>query len=236
MKRILEIYSFVLVCLVFFMAGRPGSVVASQQAQEFLGGIRHYESKAYGSAIEAFSKLVEKGVRNGKLYYNLANAYLKNGDIGPAILWYERALKLLPNDPDVRFNLTYADTLATDKKESFASPLMTVMFFWKDLFSPPPPGNGSPFLCNAIFWGFWGAWFWFRKRGVQNHWLLFFSGNLYILGYHYLPHMDDNLPTASGYFTGIRFCPIRFCARIDGVVCVACRYPRSGRKTNKGVL
>jgi len=49
------------------------------------------------------------------LYYNLGNAYFKSGEIAPAILWYERALRLDPSDADIRYNLEYARALTQDR-------------------------------------------------------------------------------------------------------------------------
>jgi hypothetical protein len=163
MKRILWTYSMLLACQILLAAGWVHTVVADQQARAFLDGVRYYESKEYTNAIEAFNKIVEGGIQNGKLYYNLANAYLKNGDIGPAVLWYERSLKLMPKDPDLRFNLAYANTLVTDKTESSSSPLLTVMFFWKDLFSVAT-WQGIALGFNACCWISLAVWYLLKKR------------------------------------------------------------------------
>ena len=50
-----------------------------------------------------------------KLYYNLANAYFKTGEIGRAILYYNKALKLAPSNDDVRYNLAIAEAQTKDK-------------------------------------------------------------------------------------------------------------------------
>lgn len=170
-----------LACLAFFAIGRTQPVLADEQAQTFLDGIRYYESKEYAGAIEAFQKIVDDGVQNGKLYYNLANAYLKGGDIGPAVLWYERALKLMPNDPDLRFNLDYAKTLVTDKKESSSSPLMAVMFFWKDLFSMVA-WQWIALGLNAFFWSALAIWYGFKKRPFKAMSYCFLIGTGIALG------------------------------------------------------
>lgn len=110
-----------------------GAAHADQQAQAFLDGVTLYESREYAAAAETFQRLAESGIHNGKLFYNIANAYLKDGRLGPAILWYERALRLSPADPDLRFNLDYARSLLEDEPAELSSPLLQVLFFWKDL-------------------------------------------------------------------------------------------------------
>jgi tetratricopeptide (TPR) repeat protein len=48
------------------------------------------------------------GHESGPLYFNLGNAYFKTADVGRAVLQYERALRLIPRDPDLHANLGYA--------------------------------------------------------------------------------------------------------------------------------
>ena len=47
-------------------------------------------------------------MESGPICFNLANAYFKDGQIGAAIVNYHRAKRLLPRDPDVDANLSYA--------------------------------------------------------------------------------------------------------------------------------
>ena len=108
-----------------------GNLHASDKARTFIAGIEAYRAGDWPAAIEAFGAIAAQGVENGQLYYNLGNAYLKNDDLGHAILWYERALKHIPDDPDLRFNYNYALTLTKDEQVMQVSPLLKVLFFWK---------------------------------------------------------------------------------------------------------
>ncbi len=104
---------------------------ASDTARTFISGIEAYRSGDWPAAIEAFEAIAAKGIQNGQLYYNLGNAYLKNDELGKAVLWYERALKRIPEDPDLRFNYEYALTLTKDERGLQSSPLLRILFFWK---------------------------------------------------------------------------------------------------------
>jgi tetratricopeptide (TPR) repeat protein len=84
-----------------------GHVLASENARIFMDGTAAYAKGDFPAAVEAFASLADKGVENGRLFYNLGNAYLKNGDLGHAMLWYERALKRTPDDPDLRFLMRF---------------------------------------------------------------------------------------------------------------------------------
>ncbi len=76
-----------------------------------------YESGAYAEAIAAYQTLVDIGVDDGALYYNLGNAYFKAGDLGRAILNYRRAQRRLPRDADVAANLRLARAQTQDRLE-----------------------------------------------------------------------------------------------------------------------
>ncbi len=101
----------------------------------FLNGMNAYKKADYAQAVTQFKQIADTGVKNGKLYYNLGNAYMKNGALGDAILWYERSLKLIPADPDLKFNLNYARGLVKDKKENESAPIYKVLFFWNHLLN-----------------------------------------------------------------------------------------------------
>lgn len=68
----------------------------------------YYSSRDFQSALDLYLELIERGIRNQHLYYNLGNTYFKLGEIGYAVLYYEKALSLKPFDRDIRENLEYA--------------------------------------------------------------------------------------------------------------------------------
>ena len=69
----------------------------------------HVQAAAhFRTAARKYEYLVEQGVRNGGLYYNLGNTYFWLGDIGRAILNYRRAERLTPAMAKLHSNLAYA--------------------------------------------------------------------------------------------------------------------------------
>ena len=126
MKRLASLWAAFLLVL-FLAAGVP----ASETARTFIEGTQAYRNGDWSTAIDAFETLAAQGVDNGQLFYNLGNAYLKSDDLGRALLWYERALKRIPDDPDLRFNYDYALTLTKDERAEQKSPLVRILFFWK---------------------------------------------------------------------------------------------------------
>ena len=59
----------------------------------------------YEQAIERYSDIIKQYGVSASLLYNLANTYTAAGQVGPAVLNYERALHLAPGDADIRGSL-----------------------------------------------------------------------------------------------------------------------------------
>jgi tetratricopeptide (TPR) repeat protein len=75
-----------------------------------------YETGQYALAAQAYQQLADQGYADSALFYNLANAYYRQGDLGHAILNYRRARDLAPRDGDIRANLDLA-------REQIANPV-----------------------------------------------------------------------------------------------------------------
>ena len=93
--------AFVIVgaCLGFGGTARAGL------RETFEAGNRAYWEGDYQRAIEQWERLVELGVWDADVFYNLGTAYAREGRIGPAILNFERALLIDPGNVEARENL-----------------------------------------------------------------------------------------------------------------------------------
>jgi len=107
--------------------------LASQVNDLMKKGNDAYRNRNYKNAIEDYEKLVHEGYEGVSLFYNLGNAYYKDGKLGYAILNYEKALKLSPNDDDVQHNLAIANTKTVDKIDTL--PKFFVFQIWESLLS-----------------------------------------------------------------------------------------------------
>jgi len=83
-------------------AGSPGDAEAMAATNSL------YESGRYLEAALVYEQLVDQGYETAALYYNLGNAYFKQGDLGRAILSYRRAERIHPRHTDIRANLEIA--------------------------------------------------------------------------------------------------------------------------------
>jgi tetratricopeptide (TPR) repeat protein len=123
-----------------------------------------YRQGQYQQAREQYLEVVEAGVRDPQVYYNLGNACFKAGRLGEAVLWYERARRLAPRDPDIRANLRLADELLLGQ----AGVPEGAGQWLEDLYLFPTLDELSAVfgLCFLAAWGLGGWRLWRRAWGA----------------------------------------------------------------------
>jgi tetratricopeptide (TPR) repeat protein len=101
---------------------QDSAVIYTQQANEA------YQLNQYEDAISLYSKVVDLQFESATLYYNLGNAYYKNGNKALALLWYERARRLSPNNEDIIHNISFVQQQLVDKIEVL--PELFIVKWW----------------------------------------------------------------------------------------------------------
>lgn len=122
------------------------SLHASPIEELAASGDRAYKSAEYDQAIAFYRQVLESGYRGGAILYNLGNAYFKKGELGKAILYYERAHRLHPNDPDIEYNLALAKSRTVDRIDP--APRLAIWDWLDALRDMVKPTTG--------FWLSWG--------------------------------------------------------------------------------
>lgn len=100
--------------VVLFVAAWNTGPLAAQEAF-FDEGNRRYQEGDYAGAVELYERILESGLESGELHYNLGNAWFRRGELGPAILHYERARRIMPRDDDLLANLELARSMTVDQ-------------------------------------------------------------------------------------------------------------------------
>ena len=92
--------------------------------------------RSFEEAADRFQMLVDDGVVNGLLLYNLGNAQYQSGDLGPAIASFRRAQRLRPGDDRIRANLESARSLReTQIEPAGGRRLVDALFGWPNRFA-----------------------------------------------------------------------------------------------------
>jgi len=93
----------------------PGTFAAANNA---------FAQGKYAEAAQGFESIIARQGYSAPVLFNLANAQQRAGNLGPAILNYERAALLSPHDPGINANLKVARQKAGLQPER-VSPLQT---------------------------------------------------------------------------------------------------------------
>jgi tetratricopeptide (TPR) repeat protein len=124
------------------------SALAQTAVDEFERGNVLYREGKFEQATQAYEAILKQGLTSSPLYFNLGNSYYRLGKIAPAILAYERALRLQPNDADIKHNLALVNLKTVDRIE----PLPDLFFIaWLRALSAVIPLNTTAWLF-ATWW------------------------------------------------------------------------------------
>lgn len=92
-----------------------------------------YTKQQYKQAIEDYNQILKTNLESPEVYFNLGNAYYKTGQYTLAILNYERAKLLAPDDEDITFNLQVANQKVVDSIQEL--PGLFVVRWWNSIIN-----------------------------------------------------------------------------------------------------
>lgn len=106
----------------------------AQELESFMqSGNDFYQNKQYDEAITNYEAILKQGYLSSELYFNLGNSYYRLGNLGKAILYYEKSLKLSPNNDDAVHNLKLANARTIDKTQEI--PPLFFIQWWNILLT-----------------------------------------------------------------------------------------------------
>jgi tetratricopeptide (TPR) repeat protein len=91
--------------LGLLLASTPAFAGPAELTKDFETANDRALSGDRAGAIALYASVLERGAKNEDVYFNLGNAYARDGRHLDAVIAYERALRLAPHDGDVKKNL-----------------------------------------------------------------------------------------------------------------------------------
>ncbi len=163
---------------IFFMWLGAGIARASGPEALFDSANSAYARQDYTLATSLYDSLLQSGFRTAAVYYNLGNAWYKQENWVRAILNYERARKLAPEDEDIAWNLGLANLHVVDKYEPEETGLLNR---WYEKFLRWRSAGGWAFLAIVWIWlaGISASVFLFVRPAVLKQ--ILFVGSLFFL-------------------------------------------------------
>lgn len=123
--------------IVILFVALLSSLRAQDANQLFEQANQLYADKAYKEAEKVYQKILDQRKYSTELYFNLGNTYYKMDGVVPAIYYYEMALKLSPNDKEIKTNLSIAKSQLIDAVKPIE--LSSISKMWNgflQIFSP----------------------------------------------------------------------------------------------------
>lgn len=185
-------------CASFFAGGVTWAMTSDEQSpidtnlaigELFEDGNRAYLEGDFQRALHYWLLVEKKGVKDGRLFYNIGNAYYRLNEIGEAILYWERAIKFIGSDPDVVANLELVRRQYNiQREERVTLPIWQFIDRIKDFF---PERVWAAILLLGIYGLFIALAFrrWLAKSFPQRSWagkiaqifvILIFTGGVFI--------------------------------------------------------
>lgn len=118
----------VLVATILLVAFHAAAQDPEQMAAK---AAKAYNTRQYTEAIVQYEKIIAGGYESYSLYYNLGSACFRNNEIAKSILYYEKALKIAPNNEDIKHNIDVVNSKLSDKVEMV--PELFYKRWWKFL-------------------------------------------------------------------------------------------------------
>lgn len=123
MKRlVLFIIIAVLTLAAVLLVGNSSNPATATDQETLQIANQLYGSGDFAGAAQLYQQLVDSGIQNADLYYNLGSSYIQLEDTGRAILNFERAQRLAPRDAAIDAALQQALN-QVDGRKTTGSPL-----------------------------------------------------------------------------------------------------------------
>ena len=108
---------FIHTVFISLLSFSGGEVTAQTPDSLFISANKLYQQEKYIEALGHYQKIEKQDLESSTLYFNMANIYYRTNQVAPAVYYYEKALKLNPNDKDILVNLEFANRMILDNIE-----------------------------------------------------------------------------------------------------------------------
>ncbi len=108
MKFIFKICLFLLFVTTIFASNN------SKVYLEFSKANNLFHKREYNKAVNLYKNIYKHGISNGYLFYNIGTCYLKEGKLGKALYWYNKAKFFIPLNSSLNKNIQIAISKVED--------------------------------------------------------------------------------------------------------------------------
>lgn len=163
----------ILIVAVTIILGTGDVTVVQAGTPEILfdAGSKAYLEGDWEEALDNWLQIEKSEYYSGSLYYNIGNSFFKSGNLGMAVLYWERAKRILGSDGDIQVNLEIAHQQMVDKQDELVK---LPVWKWFDEFRSSVGIKSivwSSLLFSFLLFAFWGLARWVYRKGELNRWI-----------------------------------------------------------------
>lgn len=127
-----------------------------------------YSKDQFQEAIDVYNQILMKNLESSEVYFNLGNAYYKTKQYPKAILNYERAQLLSPDDEDIAFNLQVANQNVVDAIQEL--PGIFIVRWWNALVNSQTTDTWAlvSIISFLLFLTLAGLYFFARSSDIRR--------------------------------------------------------------------
>ncbi len=139
-----------------------------------------YTEGDFQLSVNKYQQVVDAGVWNAEIFFNLGNAYYQTHDLGRALVNYRRAEQLIPRDDELRLNIARVRAQRIDPPVAEVGILVQIAQWTTDWFS-----NSEIGLLTLMTWwlgcGFFVVYRLVPKSRTVSNWGSAIGGVLFVL-------------------------------------------------------
>lgn len=194
--RLKYIYLLPVILLLMFF-----SAVSAQTPDQMMDEANKlYQKNDFTNPQKLYKDLIDAGYQSPVLYYNFGNTHYRMGNLGYALYYYEKALKLAPGDEDIIMNIKIANSRTVDK--IIEVPKIFITRWWDSLVVSLSLSGWSfvLLLVFVLFLFYLGMYLLTKRNSMQR--MAFFSGSaalVILILVSFIWYSRLNVETSSNY-------------------------------------
>lgn len=159
----------ILIILSILLLVFASGIFGANRVDELMNkGNKNYQNKNYEKALENYKSVLNEGFVSPALYYNIGNTYYRLGKLGKSILYFEKTLKLSPDDEDALYNLNIAKAHTKDRIKEV--PQLFIVKWWNSFLTLLPASGwaAAVLIVYFILLLLIALWFFTRNSDVKQ--------------------------------------------------------------------
>lgn len=123
----MSVRTILLLSISILLPQTANAIDETEAAARYNAAGQRYQEQNYTDALALYEALIDEGVEHPDVYYNASNAAYRAGELGKAVLYIERSLRLHPGDRDAQANRVFLNSVKADREPTPDNPIVAML-------------------------------------------------------------------------------------------------------------